>query len=115
MARHQTAIILPPGLGPCDRSGPLPEATDNLRREDRPTRLAVPPAAERVELTPVALQRLERRESGPKAREDLGERPDLVVVAVEADIQGRPGVGVLERAGAGLLLIEGVDVAVEVD
>ena len=75
-------------------------------------RRAIPTPAERVKLAPLSLERLKGLELGEQFGENLGERPDVVIMAVETDVQSWPGGGILERAGVGLLLVQGVDVAV---
>src|SRR5438309_2092480 len=68
---------------------------------------AMPPPPERVKLPPLPLHGLECLKLRPQRFEDLVQRPDVVIVPVEAHIQGGPGVGVLHGTGARVLLVNG--------
>lgn len=61
------------------------------------------------------LERLESRQLRLERLDDLVDRPDLEIVAVEADVEGCPRGGVLQGVGVGLGLVSRVDVTVEVD
>src|SRR4051794_21876272 len=107
-------------FNPCSIRGSIPVFVFRGNRSYR-TILALDrgaqdaPAPEGVELATGPLENLEGFELGAEGREHFPERPDLVVVAVESDVERGPGVGVLERAGLGVGLVPGVDMPVEVD